>query len=270
MNNNSINHDSKKNKSFFDDIFFYLKKNKYIFILFMFLSVMMLSFSFFLVNKNSYIIVYKNISLKNNVQTVIQKLISLKIPYKYSFESDSLSIPISKIEIFYSHLYDIESDSNNLPGFELLDKEKFGISSFLEQINYQRALEGELSRTIEKLNFVKSARVHIVCAKNTSFFNENSHSSASVFLKVDEKISKNSNLYRAIIFLLSASIVDLKKENIIIINQYGDVFSSNGQIINNQEYLKNTENINSFQEISKNNTKEIIIPVLGFKNKEIL
>lgn len=65
-------------------------------------------------------------------------------------------------------------------GFELLDQEKFGISQFSEQVNYQRALEGELSRTIETIGPVKGARVHLAMPKPSLFVREQKSPSASV------------------------------------------------------------------------------------------
>ncbi|USS94184.1 hypothetical protein [Buchnera aphidicola] len=233
MKNNSIDHENSKIKQLYKNIFFYFTKNRKIFILFIFLSVIIFSFSFFLVKRSNYIIVYKNLSERYNVQKVFKQLKSLKIPYKYSFQYDFLSIPSDKIDVFYAHLNDMHLNNENLPGFELLDQEKFGSSSFLEEINYQRALEGELSRTIEKFHAVQSARVHLVCVKNTPFLDKDSFSSAAVFITIDKSIQSNIHLYYSIICLLSNSIFNLKKENITIVNQYCDVYNGDDKIFQN-------------------------------------
>ncbi|MBC8862539.1 flagellar basal body M-ring protein FliF, partial [Escherichia coli] len=67
-------------------------------------------------------------------------------------------------------------------GFELMDNQKFGISQFAEQINYQRALEGELQRTIESINAVRGARVHLPIPKPSVFVRHNEAPTASLFL----------------------------------------------------------------------------------------
>lgn len=67
-------------------------------------------------------------------------------------------------------------------GFELMDNQKFGISQFAEQVNYQRSIEGELSRTIEALQTVQAARVHLAIPKNSVFLREQQKPTASVAL----------------------------------------------------------------------------------------
>jgi len=265
MNNNFTSHEKLKIKSLFKNIFFYLKKNKKIFLI-IFLSITVFFYSFLWIKKTNYVVLYKNLSSNDSSQEILKKLMSLKIPYKYYFQSDSLLIPRDKIEIFRSHFHDYKSDDKNLLGFELLDQEKFGISTFHEQVNYQRALEGELSRTIGKLNFVRSVRVHIVFPRMTSFFNEENHASASVFLNVNKKIKLNLNFYNSIIHLLSKSVLNLKKKDIIIVNQYGDFFTGNGEFSKNFLYRRYIKNISLIEKKYKDKIEKILTPILGSKN----
>ena len=132
----------------------------------------------------------------------------MKIPYQFSENSGRLLVPKNQIYDLRLHL-----SEKNLPrsgvGFEILDKEKFGISQFNEQINYQRALEGELARTIERINIVKNARIHIAIPKSSLFLEDKKKPSASVVLSLKYGTKLNSNQTNAILHLISNSISDL-------------------------------------------------------------
>ncbi len=87
----------------------------------------------------------------------------MNIPYRFADNGGALEVPADKVHELRLRLAQQGLPKGGAVGFELLDQEKFGISQFSEQVNYQRALEGELARTIETLGPVKSARVHWRC-----------------------------------------------------------------------------------------------------------
>lgn len=82
----------------------------------------------------------------------------MNVPYRFADNGGALEVPADKVHELRLRLAQLGLPKGGTVGFELLDQEKFGISQFSEQVNYQRALEGELSRTIETLGPVKSAR----------------------------------------------------------------------------------------------------------------
>lgn len=96
----------------------------------------------------------------------------MNIPYRFAENGAALLIPAEKVHETRLRLAQQGLPKGGAVGFELLDQEKFGISQFSEQINYQRALEGELSRTIESLGPVQNARVHLALPKPSLFVRE--------------------------------------------------------------------------------------------------
>jgi flagellar M-ring protein FliF len=106
-------------------------------------------------------------------------------------------------------------------GFELLDQEKFGISQFSEQINYQRALEGELSRTIESLGPVQNARVHLALPKPSLFVREQKSPSASVTLTLQAGRALDDGQINAIVYMVSSSVAGLPPGNVTVVDQSG-------------------------------------------------
>ena len=120
-------------------------------------------------------------------------------------------------------------------GFELMDQEKFGISQFSEQINYQRALEGELSRTIETLGPVSSARVHLAIPKPSLFVREQKNPSASVTLNLQPGRALDDGQINAIVYMVSSSVSGLPPANVTVVDQSGHLLTqsdNNGRDLN--------------------------------------
>ena len=110
-----------------------------------------------------YRVLYSNLSDQDGGEVVTQ-LKQMNIPYRLSESGGAILVPADSAREVRMKLAQDGLPKGGGVGFELLDQEKFGISQFSEQVNYQRALEGELARTIESLGPVKNARVHAVCA----------------------------------------------------------------------------------------------------------
>jgi Flagellar biosynthesis/type III secretory pathway lipoprotein len=103
---------------------------------------------------------------------IVTQLQQMNIPYRFADNGGAIEVPADKVHELRLRLAQAGLPKGGAVGFELLDQEKFGISQFSEQVNYQRALEGELARTIETLGPVKSARVHLAMPKPSLFVRE--------------------------------------------------------------------------------------------------
>lgn len=108
-------------------------------------------------------------------------------------------------------------------GFELMENQKFGISQFAEQVNYQRALEGELAKTIEAIASLEKARVHLAIPKPSVFIREDQKPSASVMVKLYPGRVLDSTQIAGITHLISSSVPNLPNENVTIVNQDGSI-----------------------------------------------
>lgn len=211
-----------------------------------------------------YQILYNHVSNEDG-SAIVDKLNEMKIPYKFSDISGQIEVPKNRIDEIRLRL-----SENNLPrgeevGFELLDKEQFGISQFNEQINYQRALEGELSRTIQRINVIKGARIHIVLPKSSLFLQDKKKPSASVVLELHAGRTLNVGQINAILHLISTSVPNLSIENITIIDQSGKLLNqtSLGYDQINDLQFKYSEELESRY---KNRIENILEPLLGFGN----
>lgn len=114
----------------------------------------------------NYSVLFSNLSNEDG-GAIVTQLTQMNVPYRFADNGGALMVPDDKVHELRLRLAQQGLPQGGNVGFELLDKEKFGISQFSEQVNYQRALEGELARTIESLGPVKSARVHLAMPKPT-------------------------------------------------------------------------------------------------------
>jgi flagellar M-ring protein FliF len=156
---------------------------------------------------------------------IVARLREQKIPYQLSHDGSTIQIPREKI-------YEIRLDfaAQGLPrgggiGFEVFDNTKLGMTEFVQNINYQRALQGELSRTINQLSEVESSRVHIVLPERTVFLEEQEPATASVILKIRNGRWLTSDQVRGVVHLVSSSVPHLNPENVTVVDQNGKMLA---------------------------------------------
>jgi flagellar M-ring protein FliF len=166
---------------------------------------------------------------------IVTQLTQMNIPYQFSDNGGALLIPADKVYETRLKLAAAGLPKGGAVGFELMDQEKFGISQFSEQINYQRALEGELSRTIETLGPVSSARVHLAIPKPSLFVREQKNPSASVTLNLQPGRALDDGQINAIVYMVSSSVSGLPPANVTVVDQSGHLLTqsdNNGRDLN--------------------------------------
>ena len=173
----------------------------------------------------SYKILFSNLSDKDG-GSVTAALQQLNIPYRVD-DGGVVSVPGDQV-------YDIRLKlaAQGLPkggtvGFELMDNQKFGLTEFAEQVNYQRAIEGELARSIESIQAVQAARVHLAIPKASVFVRDLDKPTASVLLTMYSGRVVDSGQVAAIIHLVSSAVPELSPQNVTVVDQSGKLLSNN-------------------------------------------
>ena len=187
--------------------------------------VLTISGMFFIISwsgKSEFGILYNNLS-QNDAGVILEQLREKKIEYQISGKGGSVLIPVNLI-----YETRMELASEGLPrgggiGFEIFDNTKLGMTEFVQNINYQRALQGELSRTINGFDEVVSSRVHIVMSSKSLFIDKEEPASASVVLKLRSGSWLSNDQIRGIIHLVSSSVSGLSPENVTIIDNKGRI-----------------------------------------------
>ncbi|WP_343189717.1 flagellar basal-body MS-ring/collar protein FliF [Buchnera aphidicola (Pseudoregma panicola)] len=262
--NEKLSFEKKMEKNNFFESFFYIIKKNIIVSLILASLFFTSAFSiFFLYKSNNYFTLYNNLSNEDK-NSIILELSSMKIPYEIDSSGNKIKIPKNLIYKVRMDLSEKGIPKENIDGFEILDKEKFGESQFHEKINYQRALEGELSKTIMKIDAIKNASVHLVINSKSIFIDNDIDSSASILLTLKFGKYLDSRKIDAILHLVSTSVSGLKYKNITIVDQYGNFLNklSDIDIYGNNKLSY----INDIEKKYKRKIEEILIPLFGINN----
>ena len=172
-----------------------------------------------------YKVLYTNVSDRDG-GAIIASLAQMNVPYKFAEGGGAILVPADRVPEVRLKLA-----SQGLPkaggvGFELMDNQKFGTSQFAEQVNFQRALEGELARSIESIGTIESARVHLAMPKPSLFVREQKKPSASVVLTLHRGRSIDEGAVSAIVHMVSSSVPELDPKSVTVVDQRGNLLSA--------------------------------------------
>lgn len=157
----------------------------------------------------------------SDAQALASQLDAQNIPHQTSADGKTISVPADKLDAARLQTASQGKPHSGRMGFEIFDKVSWGQTEFDEKVNYQRALEGELERTIGTLTDVESARVHLVMPQNSVFVDRDRDAKASVILRLRHgSLSKDAVL--AISHLVSGAVENLKPEDVAIIDADSD------------------------------------------------
>jgi flagellar M-ring protein FliF len=152
-----------------------------------------------------------------DAQVIVAQLAAKKIPYIVSPDGTTISVPGDQIDAARLEVASHDSPHSGRIGFEIFDKVSWGQTEFDEKVNYQRALEGELERTIQTMSSVKSARVHLVMASDSVFMDRERGAKASVTLKLRRGSLSREDI-SAISRLVAGAVDELKPTDVVIVD----------------------------------------------------
>jgi len=172
-----------------------------------------------------YRVLYSNIS-DHDGGDVIGALSQQNVPYRIAEGGSVILVPANQVYDVRLRLASQGLPKGGAVGFEIMDSQKFGTSQFAEQVNYQRALAGELARTIQSFASVQSARVHLAIPRPSVFVREAQQPSASVLVSMYQGRVLDPAQVNAIQHLVASGIPELTPRNVTIVDQAGNLLSS--------------------------------------------
>ncbi len=172
-----------------------------------------------------YKVLYTNVSDRDG-GAIIASLQQMNVPYKFAEGGGAILVAGDRVPEVRLKLAAQGLPKAGGVGFELMDNQKFGTSQFAEQVNYQRALEGELARSIESVGTVESARVHLALPKPSLFVREQKKPSASVVLTLQRGRSIDEGQVSAIVHMISSSVPELDPKSVTVVDQRGNLLSA--------------------------------------------
>ena len=211
---------------------------------------------------SGYKVLYSDLEL-DEAATITEQL--QKGNYKYKLENNGRTITIEAKKIYEVRM---SLAREGLPrkrglGYELFDKANLGMTDYVQKLNARRALEGELQRTIEGLEEVKSVRVHIVVPEPTIFLDNQKDAKASVVVKCVAGRDLSKDKIRGITHLVSSSVDGLKPANISVIDYSGRLlsspFSADESAITSSQNMELQQNVERYLENKANHMLENVL-----------
>lgn len=199
---------------------------------------------------------------------IVAALAQMAVPYKFSEDGGTILVPSGQV-------YDarLKLAAQGLPrggniGFELMENQKMGTSQFIEQVNYQRAQEGELARTINSIGSVASSRVHLAIPKPSVFVREKQYPTASVMVNLQPGRALDMGQVNAIVHLVSSSIPELPAKNVTVVDQNGSLLSAKTSDSNDPNKLDPSQlkYVRDIQDNLNRRIEAILTPLLGEGN----
>ncbi len=199
------------------------------------------------VQKPDFRILYTNLS-SEDAGSVVTKFKELNVPYEFSNDGKSLLVPAERVHELRLLLAGEGLPQGSGVGFEIFDQSTFGTTEFAQKLNYRRALQGELARTISQLHAVNNARVHLVIPEPRLFSNQEELTRAAVVVNLKPGKILTDAQVRGITHLVSGSVEGLKSESVTIVDGQGKIRSTGSEgsssvmMSSNQlEFQKNLE-----------------------------
>lgn len=195
---------------------------------------------------------------------VIEALQQNNIPYRLDPVTGGIEVPQRMV-----HEARLKLASSGLPrggsaGFELMDKQRsFGTSQFIEKARYQRAIEGELSRSIMSMSNVIDARVHLAIPKRSAFARNQQKSTASVILRLQGGQSLKREQVAAIAHMVSASVPGMDSEQVTVVDQAGRLLTRKEEGDALGVTTRQFEYIRSIEQAYMRRIEDLLIPVVG-------
>ncbi|MCF8166737.1 MAG: flagellar M-ring protein FliF [Rhodoferax sp.] len=179
-------------------------------------------------SKDDYRILFSSINERDGA-AIVAALQQMNVPYKFTEGGAAILVPESAVYETRLRLAGQGLPKAGNVGFELLENQKMGTSQFVEQVNYQRGLEGELARSISSLAQVKSARVMLAIPKQTAFMREQEKPTASVIVTMHPGRFLDPQQVAAITNLVGSSVPNLGPANVTIVDSEGSLLAPNAQ-----------------------------------------
>ncbi len=210
----------------------------------------------------NYSVLQGNLNAKNLAQ-ITQSLDGAGIEYKLTNDGHTLMVPLEKLQQAKMKIASQGIVIGDTAGYALLDQSQgLGSSSFMQKVRYKQAMEGELAKSISKLDMIASARVHLAIPKQSAFIRKNSKPTASVILDVQPGRVLDDSQIAGIVNMVASSVAGMEARDVTIIDQKGRLLSQRGSdsmIMTSNEF----NYTHHFEEEYAKRIVNIISPIVG-------
>ena len=213
-----------------------------------------------------YKVLFSNLSDKDG-GAIVAQLSQMNVPYKHADGGGAILIPAERVHDVRLRLATQGLPRGSVTGFELMETNRFGMTQFQERLNFQRGLEGELTRSIQALSSVQGARVHLALPNQNGFFREQQKPSASVLVSLHPGRILDRAQLAGIVHLVASSVPELAPSAVSVLDDTGKLLSQSPDAagedgINAQQLLY----VQQIEQQYARRIMEILEPVVGRNN----
>lgn len=180
--------------------------------------------AFFYTRQPEYRVLFAGVNDKDG-GAIVAQLAQMNVPYKYSEGGGAILVPAERVHDARLRLATLGLPKGSVSGFELMESSRFGVTQFQERLNFQRGLEGELTRSIQALASVQSARVHLALPNQNGFFREQQKPSASVLVSLYPGRFLDRTQLAGIVHLVASSVPELAPSAVSVLDDTGKLLS---------------------------------------------
>jgi flagellar M-ring protein FliF len=214
-----------------------------------------------------YRILYTGLADKDG-GAIVAQLSTMNVPYKYSEGGGAILVPAERVHDVRLRLASMGLPKGSVSGFELMENNRFGMTQFQERLTFQRGLEGELTRSIQALSSVDSARVHLALPNQNGFFREQQKPSASVLVSLRPGRVLDRAQLAGIVHLVASSVPEMSPSAVSVLDDTGKLLSQSPDAAGNGSGV-DAQQLQYIQLMEQQYTRRILDllePVVGKQN----
>ncbi|MFW6309128.1 MAG: flagellar basal-body MS-ring/collar protein FliF, partial [bacterium] len=203
-----------------------------------------------------------------DADAIVNNLEEQGIPYKLENNGATIKVPADQLHKTRLDMAGEGLPGKGLVGFEIFDESQFGTTDFERKVNFNRALGGELSRSIQSLESVKQARVQVTASEESLFKENQEPAKASVLLELNPGVTLDNSQIKAISNLVSSGVEDLESENVTVVDNKGNLLTADGDSSGSFQdseinYTSNLDYQQQFEKGLQTDLEKLLTRVLG-------
>lgn len=210
-------------------------------------------------------VLYSNLSDKDG-GAVIAQLTTMNVPYKYTEGGGAILVPADRVHDLRLKLASQGLPRGSVAGFEMMDASRFGMTQFQERLTFQRGLEGELTRSIQAVSSVSSARVHLALPNQNGFFREQQKPSASVLLSLHPGRTLDKAQLAGIVHLVASSVPEMSPSAVSVLDDSGKLLSALPDAAASGVDAEQLQQTRQIEELYSRRILDILEPMVGKDN----
>ena len=220
---------------------------------------------FFMGRQADWRVLYANLGDKDG-GAIVAQLSQMNVPYKHAEGGQAIMVPADKVHDTRLRLASQGLPKGSVTGFELMESNRFGMTQFQERLTFQRGLEGELTRSIQSLSSVQSARIHLALPNQNGFFREQQKPSASVLLTLHPGRTLDRAQVAGIVHLVASSVPEMNPKAVSVVDDAGNLLSSPPDAQAQGADTQKLQYVQQLEQLYTRRITEMLEPLVGRNN----